>query len=183
MKTKWNPAVSISMLLVFWVVSQGQSLGLEMGTAAVENFSSPPMNYGASADLLLSERVLCNLSLNVWKGQDVEYTKDLNNPTLRSDRTYFGNSGLKFSLYYKVFTTNKSSFYLGSGLGRHEMIRLSPLYTKTSFHLATFLISARIDYKIARRVSVYLKSSMTTRNLNEHPAWGLVNVGTRYILF
>ncbi|MBD3377566.1 hypothetical protein GF406_21235 [candidate division KSB1 bacterium] len=182
MQTKWHSTVSILMLLALWGVSQAQSLGLEMGAAAVENFSSPPMNYGFSADLLLTDHVLCNVSLNVWNGQDVEYTKDMDTPTLWSDRTYFGNSGLNFSLYYKVFSTTRSSVYLGSGLGRHEMIRLSRLHTKTSFPLATFLISARLDYNIAKRISVYAKSSMNTRDLNEHPAWGLVNMGIKYTL-
>ena len=165
---------------------KAQSLGVEIGTAAVENYDPGELNLGFSFVIPFSELVFCDISYNHWQGQDGNYTYQINLPNLGSDGSYWGNSGVNMTIFYKIVNSNTFSASIGAGLGRYKMIHmthLSTLKNEYEYNRSTCSIAALLQYTVSDIFSIYGKALINTVGIDSAPDWGLFNIGISFSPF
>lgn len=169
----------VSAIALFFAAQSaiGQSLGFEVGTAAVENFKAGIPDIGLTVRLRVARRLFCDLSLFSWRGEDENYSRDFRNPHMSSDTFYFGDSGLNMTIYHRIFQRRKISLSFGAGLGRYQMIALNSQNDRRRFDQATFSLSAMLTFRVSGKFAIFARPMLNCRHLGDSPSWGLFNAG------
>ena len=169
----------VTLLICQQKSANAQNLGIEIGTAGVENYDVGVLNYGFSINLSLTKKVSCDLSYNHWQGDDGNYGYALVHPGDLCDGLFWGNNGINLTILYKIYGTNKFSISIGSGLGRYERkrIRSNPPYDTRYFYESTYSLATLLKYKISKNFAIYGKTIISTRSFEDVPDWGVFNLG------
>jgi len=178
-----------SLFIITYLLSanilNAQSIGLEIGTAGVENFDFPVLEYGASFSIPFNDAVFCELSYNRWHGDDSNYTMTLKDDPAFIESSYFGNIGINLLIYYNLKKTSKFNASIGTGFGHYqyrdayyfENIHTIEIYSK---YMSAISIAGKFNFKIASRYFMYGKIIISNPLTNLGPNWALFNVGLEY---
>lgn len=153
--------------------AHAQSVGLEAGVAAVENYDGSP-NVGVSLFLPFTDRLRGIASYSQWTGCP---HNDCTDP-----RTGYGNRGFNLLALYRVAGGRRVSAAVGAGAGWYEMNRAVDGESESEYREA-LTFSTELRFPVAFNSSTYLRGDISFPHDDEQPRWGFLRLGVDVGLF
>lgn len=150
-----------------------QSLGLEVGMAGVENYTTQP-SVGASLFLPFTDRLKAAVSYSQWTGCPHQ---DCGDP-----RVGYGNRGLNVLGLVRVLGNRGANASVGAGAGWYEMRRERD-GRSDRYYQDALTFSSEVRFPVAYNSSTYLRGDVSIPSDDERPRWGFLRIGVDVGLF